>query len=289
MQVALKRTYPGVEIFMGGIEDYESLLVSLRASQPDILIHAAAMKHVETGETNPLETCKINICGSANIIKGALNTGVKQVIGISTDKACLPDCVYGHTKLLMEKMFLQGVSRKTKFSICRFGNVTYSHGSVLPYWFGLLNSDRPLDLTSQTMNRLMFSRKEAAHLIEYGIQKMEKSAEGFILSRKMKTINLSALAQALSSNIIEVGVRPGEKLEEDLISPHEVPFCHVEGEYIVLRPGSKASSSTPLSSLLPPNTGYSTKTAPRATPEEVKKIIQEGESLRQTPLSANIY
>jgi FlaA1/EpsC-like NDP-sugar epimerase len=285
MQVALKRTFNEIEIHLGAIEDYEALLRALRSVEPDIVIHAAALKHIDTGEKNPIEASKININGSLNVIKACTALNVPQVIGISTDKACCPDSVYGYSKLLMEKMFLQAHSLRNKFCICRFGNVTYSHGSVLPYWLGLLREKKDLSLTSKKMNRLMFSRKEAARLLEYAIQKSASIDQPFVLSKKMKNVNMYKLACALSDNIKEVGLRPGEKLNETLISEKELPFCSLEGEYIILQDGAPPRGSSPLQNLRE----YSSLTAPQMTPSDLNSIILEGKRDDLDPLLRNLY
>ena len=213
----------------------------------------------------------------------ALN--VSQVIGISTDKACCPDSVYGYSKLLMEKMFLQAHAARNKFCICRFGNVTYSHGSVLPYWLGLIEKNKPLDLTSKEMNRLMFSRQEAAQLLEYAIQKSSSTHSPFILSKKMKNVNMHKLACALSSNINEVGLRPGEKLNETLINKKELPYCILEGDYIVLQQALPKKKSPTFSEL----TEYSSLTAQDMTSAELDSIIREGQNRGLEPLMGNLY
>jgi len=234
MQVALKRRFPDVEIILGSIEDESFLIREVARTSPDIILHAAAIKHVDTAERQPQQTININIVGSANVIKSSIAADVPLTIGISTDKACMPDCIYGYTKLLMEKIFLAADNKKNKFVCCRFGNVAGSHGSVIPHWLSLKSEQRPLQLTHPDMTRLMFSSNDAAELIQKCIDESEATG-GFIISKKMKQIKMKDLAYTISDSIEVVGIRPGEKLSEDLISEKEVKFTYVEGEYIFIR------------------------------------------------------
>ena len=130
---------------------------------------------------------------------------------------------------------MEANSDRSKFSTCRFGNVTHSHGSVLPFWSRLKDANKALLLTDRRMNRLMFSKDEAADLIHTAMLKTYTEGEGFVLSKKMKTVNMLKLAQVMSDNIEEVGLRPGEKLDECLISKEEIPFTYVDGDFITLK------------------------------------------------------
>ena len=164
MQVSLKRQFQ-VEIALGSVEDKLVLSNCMRKFKPDYVIHAAALKHVDTAEISPIQAVKSNIIGSLNVINAAFDSDVPLTIGISTDKACAPDNNYGHTKSLMERMFLESFSEKNKFLVCRFGNVTHSHGSVIPFWLRLRKNNDSLKLTDKRMTRLMFSRDESVTLV----------------------------------------------------------------------------------------------------------------------------
>tara|TARA_B100000787_G_C16191433_1_gene297762 strand:- start:115 stop:1071 length:957 start_codon:yes stop_codon:yes gene_type:complete len=235
MQVSLKRNFPNIEIILGSVEDKLALHTSIAKIKPDIIIHAAALKHVDSAETSPIAAIKSNILGSLNVIEAAVDNSVPVTVAISTDKACSADSNYGYTKALMEKMFLESHTTKTKFSVCRFGNVSHSHGSVIPFWLGLKADKKSLPLTHKAMNRLMFSRDEAARLVYSAVLKSQDESESFILSRKMKTVNMFKLAQIISQNIEHVGLRPGEKLNETLINEKEVSRTFLEGEFITIR------------------------------------------------------
>ena len=227
MQVSLKRSFNDVEVILGSVEDKLSLMKTISKIKPDVIIHAAALKHVDTGEIAPIQMVKSNIIGTLNIIECSYEFHVPVTVGISTDKACEPYNNYGYGKLLMEKMFMEANCDRSKFSTCRFGNVTHSHGSVLPFWSRLKADNKALLLTDRRMNRLMFSKDEAAKLIHTAMLKTYTEEEGFVLSKKMKTVNMLKLAQVMSDN--------SEKLDECLISKEEIPFTYVDGDFITLK------------------------------------------------------
>ena len=133
-QVALKRMFPEVNIILGSVEDRFSLQTAIKKVNPNIVIHAAALKHVDSAEKQPLEMVKSNIIGSKNIIELSIENRVPITIGISTDKACNPNNLYGYSKKIMESMFLDANNSDTLFCCSRFGNVAGSNGSVIPFW-----------------------------------------------------------------------------------------------------------------------------------------------------------
>jgi len=283
MQVSLKRRFPDVQIVLGSIEDQISLTNAMRVFSPDFVIHAAALKHVDTAEISPIQAVKSNIVGSLNIIKAAFDSNVPLTIGVSTDKACDPDNNYGYTKSLMEKMLLESFTNKNKFLVCRFGNVTHSHGSVLPYWLRLRKDNKPLQLTDKNMTRLMFSREESVSLVHKLLTEGNKAKDPFILSKKMKTVNLHKLANLISKDIEEIGLRPGEKLFEVLISKNELPYTSVQGEYIFIHSELNKNNNT-LDKI------YSSETAVEMSKEEMIEIISEtDESLKKSLIEKALY
>lgn len=283
MQVSLKRQFPNVEIILGSVEDKLALQTSIAKIQPDIVIHAAAMKHVDSAEINPMQAIKSNLIGSLNIIDVAMANSVPITIAISTDKACCADSNYGYTKALMEKMFLEAHTMTNKFAVCRFGNVSHSHGSVIPFWLRLRVDKKPLPLTDKRMNRLMFSRQEAAELVHTAIEKIQSENEPFILSQKMKTVNMFKLAQIISDKIEHVGLRPGEKLNETLINEKEVPNTFIEGKYILI----KAYENEGKNKL---NGEYSSANAEFMTEEEmILTVAETDEALERSLLESRIY
>lgn len=283
MQVSLKRKFNKVQIILGAVDDKLSLENNMAKIQPDIIIHAAALKHVDTAEISPIQAIKSNIIGSLNVIEAAVNNNVSSTIAISTDKACSADNNYGYTKLLMEKIFLEAHTKKNKFTVCRFGNVSHSHGSVIPFWLRLKAENKPLLLTHKLMNRLMFSREEAVKLVHKAIINTNKEDETFILSQKMKSVNMFELANTISDKIKDIGIRPGEKLNETLISENEVPYTFVNGKFITIR-NYKNKGKNSLDGK------YSSENAEFMTRKEmIKAVAETNKSLERSLLESRIY
>ena len=283
MQVSLKRKFDKVEIILGSVEDKFALSSSIARISPDVIIHAAALKHVDSAEISPIQVIKSNIIGSLNVIEAAVSNNVSSTIAISTDKACNPDNNYGYTKSLMEKMFLEAHNRKNKFTVCRFGNVSHSHGSVIPFWLRLRAENKPLLLTHKSMNRLMFSREEAVKLVHKAIIKTNKEDETFILSQKMKAVKVQDLAHTISDKVEVIGIRPGEKLNEVLISSSEVPYTFVEGKFITIRKYKNKDKNTL-------DEEYSSENAPFMTKKEIIAAVAETDkSLEKSLLESRIY
>ena len=231
-QVALKRKFPKVEIVLGSIEDKNDYSNLVCKTSPEIIIHSAALKHVDTAEKQPIELVKANIIGSKNIIDISKEFEIPITIGISTDKACNPKNLYGFSKLLMEKMFLEANNIKTKFSCTRFGNVAGSNGSVIPYWLNQKDLGIPLNITDIEMRRLMITPEEACEIINKTILETKKSDGGFIMSKLMKSVKLFELAKLISEDINIIGLRNGEELDEDLISENEIENSLILGDYV---------------------------------------------------------
>ena len=145
----LMREYPNVKNYTGNIEDEGWMVLIFKAVKPDIVIHAAAMKHINIAEENPIQACESNVIGSLNIIKASILADVPITIGISTDKACSSESVYGDTKSLMEKCFMEADTDRNRFALTRFANVAHSNGSVLPFWINLFKEGKTLKLTSK--------------------------------------------------------------------------------------------------------------------------------------------
>ena len=283
MQVSLKRKFPDIEIILGSVEDKLALQTSVAKIKPDIIIHAAALKHVDSAEISPIQAIKSNIIGSLNLIEAAVLNAVPVTVAISTDKACCADSNYGYTKALMEKIFLEAHTAQNKFSVCRFGNVSHSHGSVIPFWLRLRADKKPLPLTHKSMNRLMFTRQEAAHLVHAAVLKSQDDNESFVLSQKMKTVNMLKLAEIISGDIEIVGLRPGEKLNETLINEKEVPNTFIDGKYITIREYENLGNNKL-------NGEYSSENAEFMTEKEmVIAVAETDESLEISLLESRIY
>jgi FlaA1/EpsC-like NDP-sugar epimerase len=231
---ALQRKWPAVKSYFGDIRNLVDLIHVFETVKPDIVIHAAALKHVNLAEENPSAAIEINVIGSFNVIQASIRTGVPLTIGVSTDKACDSDSVYGYTKRMMELMFMNKYNKSTKFICTRFANVAGSNGSVIPFWKQLAEKGDPLKLTDPEMNRLMFSTNDAAQLIRKAIVYTNKFDSGFIMSQRMKTVNMYDLAKVISDNIEIVGTRPGEKLNETLISTKELDHTYTVGNSVFI-------------------------------------------------------
>ena len=247
LQVALKRNFPEVEIIFGSVEKKTELLNAIRKAKPEIIIHAAALKHVDTAEKQPSLAIKTNILGSLNVVESAILEEVPLTVGISTDKACSPDNLYGKTKYFMERIFHEHNNEKNRFICCRFGNVAWSNGSVIPFWMNLARENKPLPITSEDMTRLIFSGSEASKLIGESLKIVKKEKRSFILSKRMKKVNMLKMAKLISSSIKIIGLRSGEVLSEDLISKEEIKFTKVlDNEYLLITPDKEVKLSDQL-------------------------------------------
>ena len=267
--VNLNREFPDVTNFMGELSDSSFLNKVFKKVKPDVVIHLSALKHVDFAEENPIKTCEANVLASINIINASLNNNIPKTIGISTDKACSPENVYGHTKSLMEKCFLDADNPDNRFAICRFANVAHSSGSVIPYWLSLKDKGLPLNITDPNMNRLMFSKNDSSKLIEECVNLCDNEG-GFIISEKMKSVNILDLAKSISPNIKIIGKRPGEKMDEKLVNNKEVDYAYNHKEYLLIK-----KQINPQKQL---EEEYSSLTAKKMTREEIKQLIYQNES-----------
>ena len=231
----LKREYPEVKCYVGNIEDEGLLLRVFKEVKPDVVVHAAAMKHIDLMETNPIAGCNVNVMGSLNVVQASLINDVPITIGISTDKACMAESVYGASKYLMERVFMNTNTDENRFALTRFANVAHSAGSVLPFWLKLKDDGKPLKLTDPDMNRLIFTKEDAASLINRTIDFTRENGGGFVKSYKMKCVNMLDLAKVISDDIEIVGKRPGEKTDEDLISEREIARTFIYCDDIHIR------------------------------------------------------
>ena len=186
-------------------------------------------------ETNPIAGCNINVMGSLNVVEASIINDVSVTVGISTDKACLAESVYGASKYLMERVFMNSNNDTNRFALTRFANVAHSNGSVLPFWLNLKQEGKPLKLTDPDMNRLIFTQRDAAQLIKRTISWTERHGGGFVKSYMMKCVNMLDLAKVISDDIEIVGKRPGEKTDEDLISKNEIERTYLYGDDIHIR------------------------------------------------------
>lgn len=217
-QIPLKAKYPKVKFILGDVRDLAAVKAAMRGV--DVVIHAAAFKFLDLAEGQARECALTNVLGSVNVIDAALaEPSVKKVIGISTDKVVSPENVYGCSKHIMEKLFREADRNSDKIFTCvRYGNVLATTGSVLTVWKRQKEEGNPLTITDKRMRRFFFSLDEAVELIMYAIENA-KGGETFAI--KMKSYSIYEMAKEISDNIVEIGMRPGEKLDEVLIGKYE--------------------------------------------------------------------
>ena len=266
----LKREHPEVKSYVGNIEDKGLLLRVFKDVKPDVVVHAAAMKHIDLMETNPIAGCNINVMGSLNVVEASIINDVPITIGVSTDKACLAESVYGASKYLMERVFMNSNNDNgSRFSLTRFANVAHSNGSVLPFWLKLKKEGKPLKLTDPDMNRLIFTQEDAANLINRTIKWTQNNGGGFVKSYKMKCVNMLDLAMFIANEEVPidiVGKRPGEKTNEDLISEREINRTYIHGDDIHIRMEENEGTNR----LTEP---YNSKSADMMTEAEMKELV----------------
>jgi len=208
-----------IRFFLGDIRDRERLTMAMNGV--DYVVHAAALKQVDTAEYNPMEFVKTNILGSENVLTTAIDDGVKKVVALSTDKASSPVNLYGATKLTADKLFISGnhysYARGTKFAVVRYGNVMGSRGSVIPYWRGLAAQGQSLPITDRRMTRFWITLQQA---VQFVIDSFEMMDGGELYVPRIPSMRLTDLAEALAPGVAlqEIGIRPGEKMHEEMIS-----------------------------------------------------------------------
>lgn len=220
-----------VKCIIGDIRDYDKLHVSIKRTKPDVIIHTAALKRIDDMEFHPDECIKTNIHGSDNVAKAALENDISKCVLISTDKACQPVNVYGSSKFIAERLFTNHdfESSSTIFASVRYGNVIASRGSFIPLWLGLLEEGKQIKVTSVEMTRFLFTLEDAVDTVLGAVDNCE-GGEVFIPqinSYDMETI-LKAVERLHGSSFDYeiVGLRPGEKLHEDMLAETELPFTY---------------------------------------------------------------
>ncbi len=222
--------------FIGDVRDKERVNVALK--DVDIVVHAAALKQVDAAEYNPLEAIKTNVMGAENIISSSLLNNVKHIVALSTDKACSPVNLYGATKLASDKLFISAnnIKGKTdcKFSVLRYGNVMGSRGSVIPHFLNLKKFNKPLTVTDTSMTRFSLTLEEG---INFAIQTLKMMIGGEMFVPKIPSYKILDLVKALSNKKFKViGLRPGEKTHEDLISISDAPYTFETKSFYIIRP-----------------------------------------------------
>jgi UDP-N-acetylglucosamine 4,6-dehydratase (inverting) len=231
-----KKKYKFLRFFIGDVRDYQRLYLATK--NVDIIIHAAALKQVPATEYNPFECIKTNVLGAQNIINAAIENKVSKVVALSTDKAVSPINLYGASKLCADKLFTSAQNyigpNKTIFSVARYGNVMNSRGSVIPLFLNQKKNNL-FTVTDKNMTRFNITLKDATELVFWTLK---NSLGGEILVPKIPSYRILDLAKAISADckIKLIGIRPGEKIHEELITSSESVNTLDLGKYYVILP-----------------------------------------------------
>lgn len=228
--------YPQIRFFLGDVRDYRRLERALE--NVDYVIHAAAMKHVHLAEYNPDECVKTNVNGAQNVIEASLKTHVTRVVALSTDKACAPINLYGATKLTSDKLFVAANNirgtKKIKFSVVRYGNVMGSNGSVIPF-FLKKKKEGVLPITHKDMTRFNISLQGGVEMVMHALENAYGSE---IFIPKIPSYNILDLAEAICPDCEKpiIGIRPGEKIHEEMITASDSYNTYDVGKYYTILP-----------------------------------------------------
>lgn len=279
--------HPELRFFLGDIRDQERLYRAFHGI--DIVVHAAALKQVPTLEYNPFEAVKTNILGAENIISAAIDQKVKKVVALSTDKAVNPVNLYGATKLCMEKLFVAGNAyagdNPTRFSVVRYGNVVGSRGSVIPFFLERRASG-VLPITDERMTRFWITLKQAVQLVENALAQMQG---GEIFVPKIPSMKIVDLAKAIAPQcrIETIGIRPGEKLHEVLLTEDESRHAVETADNYIIKPDhpfwdNNGASAHASAKKLPVNFRYSSDNNQRwLTVDQLSDMVEDP---RPTPV-----
>jgi UDP-N-acetylglucosamine 4,6-dehydratase (inverting) len=225
-----------LRFLIGDVRDKDRLYRAM--NDVDIVVHAAALKQVPTAEYNPIEAVKTNIDGAANVINASIDNGVERVMALSTDKAVHPVNLYGATKMVAEKLFVQGNAyaggRKTRFACTRYGNVVGSRGSIIPLFLEQRKQGR-VTITDERMTRFWLTLEQGARFVARCIETM-KGGEIFV--PKIPSMRITDLSRVIAPDceVEIIGIRPGEKLHEVLLTEDEARHSKDMGDYFVIEP-----------------------------------------------------
>jgi UDP-N-acetylglucosamine 4,6-dehydratase len=228
--------YRNVRFLIGDVRDFDRLKRAFQGV--DYIIHAAAMKHVHIAEYNPDECVKTNIGGAENVIRAALETSVQRIVALSTDKACAPINLYGATKLTSDKLFIAANNVKgfnpIRFSVVRYGNVMGSNGSVMPFFMSRRKTGI-LPITEPTMTRFNISLQEGVDMV---LHALEHAWGGELFVPKIPSYKITDVASAIGPECkqVVVGIRPGEKIHEEMITSSDSFSTYDLGKYYVILP-----------------------------------------------------
>lgn len=281
-QVLMQRRFhdPRLKFVVGDVRDYEAVRFAMR--DVDIVFHLAALKHVPICEDHPQEAIKTNITGTTNIVNAAIENGVDKVIDVSTDKAVEPLNLYGMTKSVGEKLIIQGndLGTHTRFVCIRGGNVMGSNGSVIPYFVEQIKAGGPVTITDLNMTRFFLTLEEAITLL---FKAAEDSIGGETFVMNMPACYIKDVASVLMDHygqvdVKEIGSKPGEKLDEMLISKHEAPLSYYyDKNYFVILPVKRTPKLETKYSTMPKynQSEFSSKTF-IMNRDEIKQMLIKG-------------
>lgn len=266
-----------IRFFIGDVRDKDRLYRAFDGV--DIVIHAAAMKHVDACEYNPFEAVKTNIHGAQNIIEAAIDCGVEKVIALSTDKACSPVNLYGATKLASDKLFVAANAyvgeKKTRFAVVRYGNVVGSRGSVVPF-FKKIKETGVVPITDERMTRFWITLDQG---VQFVLDNLKRMQGGEIFVPKIPSMKVTDLAKAIAPEceMKIIGIRPGEKLHEAMIMEDDARHTVEFDTYYVIQPELALWSSEKVEGGQPLSNGFSYTSDNNKewlTIEELKKLIE---------------
>ncbi|GAB3665273.1 UDP-N-acetylglucosamine 4,6-dehydratase (inverting) [Nocardioides korecus] len=272
------RDDPRLRWFIGDVRDERRLQRAMHGVQ--YVVHAAALKQVDTAEYNPFEFVRTNVVGSQNVIEAAIDSGVQKVVALSTDKASSPINLYGATKLTADKLFVSGnhyaAHHPTRFSVVRYGNVIGSRGSVIPFFRRLAAEGSPLPITDLRCTRFFITLGQA---VDFVVDSFDQMQGGELYVPRIPSMRITDLAHAIApgAELVDVGLRPGEKLHEEMVSPEEGRRALRLGDRYVLEPdraswGYRAPQG---GTAVPPGFAYRSDTNDEwFTPEQIDRMLR---------------
>ena len=269
---------PRLRFFIGDVRDRSRLLRAMH--KVDYVVHAAALKQVDSGEYNPWEFVQTNVVGSQNVIEAAIDAGVKRVVALSTDKASSPINLYGATKLTADKLFINGnhyaAAYDTRFSVVRYGNVMGSRGSIIPKFRAMHAAGESLPITDLRCTRFLITLPQA---VEFVVDSFDLMTGGELYVPRIPSMKVTDLAEAIApgAKMHDVGLRPGEKLHEEMISPEEGRRALAIGDRYVLQPDLATWGYEPPDDSIPVADGfrYTSDTNDQwYSIEEIRKILE---------------
>lgn len=267
---------PRLRWFLGDVRDRSRLERALHGVE--YVVHAAALKQVDTAEYNPFEYVQTNVIGSQNVIDACIDSGVRRVIALSTDKASSPINLYGATKLCADRMFVSGnhyaASYPTRFSVVRYGNVVGSRGSVIPLWHRLAAEGKSLPVTDNRMTRFWITLPQA---VAFVVDSFDQMAGGELYVPRIPSVRIVDLAEAVAPGAAthEIGIRPGEKLHEEMIAPDDSRRTVLLHDRYVVMPYVAGWGYTPPEDGKPLDDGFSYRSDTNdqwMTPDQIRSM-----------------